>query len=215
MPGRKKHIKIAEVRTFENVFDYKEENVEESIIKYLGLEKPIIIELGCGQADYSINLALTNPDKNFIGIDRKPNRLWNASKNATAINAKNVIFLISYAELLQEIFKQIKAEEIWITFPDPYPRNGSIKKRLTHPRFLSIYRKILTENGKINLKTDDETLYNYTLKIIQEENLKLHFETNDLYSLKEIPYEYSIKTKYEKMHLEEGKKIKLISFAFN
>lgn len=214
MSRRKKHIKIAEVRTFENVFDYKAENVETSILKYFGNEKPIIIELGCGQADYSINLALNNPEKNFIGIDRKPNRLWNASKNATAMNAKNVVFLISYVEKLEEIFKQIKAEEIWITFPDPYPRNGSVKKRLTHPRFLSIYKNILTENGKINLKTDDETLYKYTLKIIQEENLKLLFETNDLYAIEEIPFEYTIKTKYEKMHLEEGKKIKLISFSF-
>jgi len=214
MSRRKKHIKIAEVRTFENVFDYKAENVETSILKYFGNEKPIIIELGCGQADYSINLALNNPEKNFIGIDRKPNRLWNASKNATAMNAKNVVFLISYVEKLEEIFKQIKAEEIWITFPDPYPRNGSLKKRLTHPRFLSIYKNILTENGKINLKTDDETLYKYTLKIIQEENLKLLFETNDLYAIEEIPFEYTIKTKYEKMHLEEGKKIKLISFSF-
>lgn len=214
MSRRKKHIKIAEVRTFENVFDYKAENVETSILKYFGNEKPIIIELGCGQADYSINLALNNPEKNFIGIDRKPNRLWNASKNASAMNAKNVVFLISYVEKLEEIFKQIKAEEIWITFPDPYPRNGSLKKRLTHPRFLSIYKNILTENGKINLKTDDETLYKYTLKIIQEENLKLLFETNDLYAIEEIPFEYTIKTKYEKMHLEEGKKIKLISFSF-
>jgi len=214
MSRRKKHIKIAEVRTFENVFDYKSENVETSILKYFGNEKPIIIELGCGQSDYSINLALNNPEKNFIGIDRKPNRLWNASKNATAMNAKNVVFLISYVEKLEEIFKQIKAEEIWITFPDPYPRNGSLKKRLTHPRFLSIYKNILTENGKINLKTDDETLYKYTLKIIQEENLKLLFETNDLYAIEEIPFEYTIKTKYEKMHLEEGKKIKLISFSF-
>ncbi|MBI5808461.1 MAG: tRNA (guanosine(46)-N7)-methyltransferase TrmB [Ignavibacteriales bacterium] len=214
MSRRKKHIKIAEVRTFENVFDYKAENVETSILKYFGNEKPIIIELGCGQADYSINLALNNPEKNFIGIDRKPNRLWNASKNASAMNAKNVVFLISYVEKLEEIFKQIKAEEIWITFPDPYPRNGSLKKRLTNPRFLSIYKNILTENGKVNLKTDDETLYKYTLKIIQEENLKLLFETNDLYAIEEIPFEYTIKTKYEKMHLEEGKKIKLISFSF-
>lgn len=214
MSRRKKHIKIAEVRTFENVFDYKAENVETSILKYFGNEKPIIIELGCGQADYSINLALNNPNKNFIGIDRKPNRLWNASKNASAMNAKNVVFLISYVEKLEEIFKQIKAEEIWITFPDPYPRNGSLKKRLTNPRFLSIYKNILTENGKVNLKTDDETLYKYTLKIIQEENLKLLFETNDLYAIEEIPFEYTIKTKYEKMHLEEGKKIKLISFSF-
>ncbi|MCX7874910.1 MAG: tRNA (guanosine(46)-N7)-methyltransferase TrmB [Melioribacteraceae bacterium] len=211
---RKKHKKIAEVRTFKNVFDYKNENVEEDLKKYFNNENTFIAELGCGQADYSINLALNFPSKNFIGIDRKANRIWNASKNGTNNNLNNVAFLISYVEKLEEIFKTIKFEEIWITFPDPYPRNGSIKKRLTHPRFLSIYKNILLKDGKINLKTDDDTLYNYTLKIIKEENLKLHFETNDLYSITDLPFEYTIKTKYERMHLEEEKKIKLISFSF-
>lgn len=212
--ARKKHKKITEVRTFPNVFDYKNENVEEELIQFFNSHKNFIAELGCGQADYSINLALNFTEKNFIGIDRKANRIWNASKNATLQNLNNVVFLISYVEKLEEIFRKIKFEEIWITFPDPYPRNGSVKKRLTHPRFLNIYKNILSPNGKINLKTDDDTLYSYTLKVIKEENLKLHYETNDLYANENLPFEYSIKTKYEKMHLEEGKKIKLISFSF-
>ncbi|MEW6006170.1 MAG: tRNA (guanosine(46)-N7)-methyltransferase TrmB [Stygiobacter sp.] len=212
--ARKKHKKIAEVRTFPNVFDYKNENVEEELIQFFNSHKNFIAELGCGQADYSINLALNFTEKNFIGIDRKANRIWNASKNATLQNLNNVVFLISYVEKLEEIFRKIKFEEIWITFPDPYPRNGSVKKRLTHPRFLNIYKNLLSPNGKINLKTDDDTLYSYTLKVIKEENLKLHYETNDLYANENLPFEYSIKTKYEKMHLEEGKKIKLISFSF-
>ncbi|MDF1612025.1 tRNA (guanosine(46)-N7)-methyltransferase TrmB [Stygiobacter electus] len=212
--ARKKHKKIAEVRTFPNVFDYKNENVEEELIQFFNSHKNFIAELGCGQADYSINLALNFTEKNFIGIDRKANRIWNASKNATLQNLNNVVFLISYVEKLEEIFRKIKFEEIWITFPDPYPRNGSVKKRLTHPRFLNIYKNLLSPNGKINLKTDDDTLYSYTLKVIKGENLKLHYETNDLYANENLPFEYSIKTKYEKMHLEEGKKIKLISFSF-
>lgn len=211
---RKKHKKIAEVRTFQNVFDYKKEDVEKDITNFFQNGKKFIAELGCGQADYSINLALNYANKNFIGIDRKANRIWNASKNSTNLNLKNVAFLISYVEKLEEIFKQTKFEEIWITFPDPYPRNGSVKKRLTNPRFLSIYKNILEPNGKVNLKTDDETLYKYTLKVVKEENLILHYETNDLYANENIPIEYSIKTKYEKMHLEDGKKIKLISFSF-
>lgn len=212
--ARKKHKKITEVRTFPNVFDYKNENVEEELIQFFNSHKNFIAELGCGQADYSINLALNFTEKNFIGIDRKANRIWNASKNATLQNLNNVVFLISYVEKLEEIFRKIKFEKIWITFPDPYPRNGSVKKRLTHPRFLNIYKNLLSPNGKINLKTDDDTLYSYTLKVIKEENLKLHYETNDLYANENLPFEYSIKTKYEKMHLEEGKKIKLISFSF-
>jgi tRNA (guanine-N7-)-methyltransferase len=212
--GRKKHKKITEVRTFPNVFDYKTEKVEEGIKDFFNNGKPITIELCCGQADYSISLAEHYPERNFLGIDRKPNRLWNASKNAVERKTNNVALLIAYIERLDEILKDFKAEEIWITFPDPYPFQSSIKKRLTHPRFLAIYRKLLTENGKVNLKTDDDTLYEYTLQMIEEGKLKTNFVHNDIYSLEQIPFEYTIKTKYEKMHLEEGKRIKLVSFSF-
>lgn len=212
---RRKHIKLAEVRTFENVFDYKDENVEEKIINYLNSDKPVTLELGCGQADYSINLAKLYPEKNFIGIDRKAARLWNASKNATQDGLKNVAFLIAYIEKLHEIFKKIKAEEIWIPFPDPYPRRSSMKKRLVHPRFLEVYKNILLPNGKIFLKTDDNTLFDYTIKIIEEENLILHKATDDLYKSNLLSEEEKIQTKYEKQHLAEGKKIKLVCFSFN
>ncbi len=212
--GRKKHKKIVEVRTFPNVFDYKDDAAEVGIKKFFGNDKPITIELCCGQADYSISLAEHFPDRSFLGIDRKPNRLWNASKNAVDRKTNNVALLIAYIERLDEVLKDFKAEEIWITFPDPYPFQSSIKKRLTHPKFLAIYRKLLAENGKINLKTDDDTLYEYTLQIIEEEKLKTHFVHNDIYSLEQLPFEYTINTKYEKMHLENGKKIKLISFSF-
>lgn len=212
--GRKKHKKIVEVRTFPNVFDYKDESAEAGIKKFFENHNPITIELCCGQADYSISLAEHFPDRNFLGIDRKPNRLWNASQNAVARKTNNVALLIAYIERLDEVLKDFKAEEIWITFPDPYPFQSSIKKRLTHPRFLTIYKKILAENGKINLKTDDDTLYEYTLQVIEEEKLKIHFVHNDIYSLEQLPFEYTIKTKYEKMHLENGKKIKLVSFSF-
>ncbi len=211
---RKKHKKIVEVRTFKNVFDFKKGNAEEELIKYFGNTKPVTLELGCGQADYSINLAKLYPERNFIGIDRKPNRLWNASKNAEDAGLKNVAILISYVETLEDIFKELKAEEIWITFPDPYPFRRSMKKRLTHPNFLNIYKNILTPGGKINLKTDADSLYEYTLEVVKEENLNLIKETNDLYSSENLSEEETIQTKYEKMHLSEGKKIKLVGFSF-
>lgn len=211
---RKKYKKITEVRTFGNVFDYKNENVEGELHNYFGNKNLFTIELGCGQADYTINLAQLYPHRNFIGIDRKPNRIWNASKNADEVNIKNAAFLIAYIEKLDNVFSNSVVDEIWITFPDPYPRHGSIKKRLTHTRFLEIYKKILVKNGIVNLKTDDNLLYEYTLEQIQKNNLHLVKETNDLYSSKEISAEESILTKYEKQHLTEGKKIKLISFRF-
>lgn len=210
---RKKHKKIVEVRTFKNVFDYKNRNVENEIIKYFDGKRVFTLELGCGQADYTINLAKLYPDRNFIGIDRKPNRLWNASKNAEEEELKNVAILISYVEKLDEVFTEIKADEIWITFPDPYPFRRSMKKRLTHPLFLEIYKKVLISGGKVHLKTDADSLYEYTLEMIKENNLKLIKNVNDLYSSSNLSEEEKIQTKYEKMHLSEGKKIKLVSFG--
>ena len=105
--GRKKYKKITEVRTFPNVFDYKDEAAEAGIKKFFANDNPITIELCCGQADYSISLAEHYPERNFLGIDRKPNRLWNASKNAEARKTNNVALLIAYIERLDEVLKEI------------------------------------------------------------------------------------------------------------
>lgn len=209
---RKKHKKISEVRSFSNVFDYKDDNVELAIRNYFGNDKPLTLELGCGQADYTVSLACLHPEENFIGIDRKPNRIWNASKNATELQLSNAAFLIAYIEKLDQIFTRKNVARIWITFPDPYPRRSSMKKRLTHPRFLEIYKKIMLDGGVINLKTDDDTLYHYTLDVVKELNLPLIKCSEDLYSSTDLNEEEKILTKYEKQHLTDGKKIKLVSF---
>jgi len=210
---RKKHEKIAAVRTFNNVFDYKHANVSEKIKNFLN-GKTVIVELGCGHADYTINLAKMHPRKIFIGIDRKPSRIYNGAKFCKENNIDNAAFMICYAEKLDEFLPKESISEIWITFPDPYPRRSSMRKRLTHPRFLAIYKNILAKKGVINLKTDDDTLYSYTLKVIEEEKMNLIHSTNDLYSSTIMNEEEKFLTKYEKQHLAEGKKIKLIKFSF-
>lgn len=211
---RKKHIKIAEVKNFGNVFSYKEENVFQKICNFFGHKSGFTLELGCGQGDYTINLAQLHPHKRLIGVDRKPSRIYNGAKHSNEIKIKNAGFLIGYAELLSEIFAPHSVDEIWITFPDPYPRRSSMKKRLTHPRFLEIYKKILKSGGVVSLKTDDDTLYNYTLKVIDELGLKLIKESSDLYSGGKLTEEEKILTKYERQHLADGKKIKLVRFSF-
>lgn len=212
--ARKKHIKIAEVKTFVNVFHYKDEAVFEKISEFFGHKKGFVLELGCGRGDYTLNLAQLHQRRKFIGVDRKPSRIYNGAKHANEMKIKNAIFLVGYAELLGEIFPESSVDEIWITFPDPYPRRSSIKRRLTHPRFLENYKKILKSGGTVNLKTDDDTLYHYTLKVIDELGLKLIIDTNDLYSNDKLTDEEKILTKYEHQHLADGKKIKLIRFAF-
>jgi tRNA (guanine-N7-)-methyltransferase len=210
---RKKLIKITEVNSFPNVFNYKTNNVWSDIKNYFDNPNPIIIELGCGQADYTINLAKLNPDKNFIGIDRKGNRIWSASKIMSKENLPNAALMIGHAESLNEAIPENSISEIWITFPDPYPRRGSMKRRLTHPRFLEVYKKILHKDGIINLKTDDDALFDYTVSVIKEKDLRLIKAMADIYSLPQLSEVEKITTKYEKQHLAEGKKIKLVSFC--
>jgi len=202
---RRKLKKITEVRTFKNVFDYKNENTEQELHTYFANGNRFTLELGCGQADYTINLAQLYPDRNFIGVDRKPNRIWNASKNAEKLKLSNVSFLIAYIEHLDKVFSKSSVEEIWITFPDPYPRRSNMKKRLTHPRFLEVYKNILVSRGKINLKTDDRLLYEYTLDVVHKNNLKLLKETNDLYSSGNLTGEEKILTKYRSEERRVGK----------
>ncbi|MEW6508815.1 MAG: tRNA (guanosine(46)-N7)-methyltransferase TrmB [Bacteroidota bacterium] len=211
---RKKHIKIAEVKNFSNVFNYKDENVFKKICNYFGHKSGYTLELGCGQGDYTINLARLHPRTKFIGVDRKPSRIYDGAKHSNEIKITNVGFLVGYAELLAEILPPSCVDEIWITFPDPYPRRSSMKKRLTHPRFLEIYKKILKTGGIVSLKTDDETLYHYTLKVVNELGLKLIKESSDLYNNNILTEEEKILTKYERKHLADGKKIKLVRFAF-
>ncbi len=210
---RKKQIKLDEVKTMPNVFISADDNVFESIKAFFNNGKKFTLELGCGNGDYTVNLAEHYPDRNFIGVDRKGNRIWTGSKNSMQAEHKNAAFLITAIERIDKIFPENSVEEIWITFPDPYPRRSSMHKRLVHPRFLDLYRKILAPGAKINLKTDDDTLHYYSVQIVEELNLKLHKATDNLYDGTELTFEESIQTKYEKNHLKEGKTIKLTSFS--
>lgn len=211
--ARKKQLKLDEVVTLPNVFSADDENVSEKIKEYFNNGRKFTLELGCGNGDYTTSLAGQYPGKNFIGVDRKGNRIWTGSKNSIQADFKNAAFLITAIERIDKIFDENSVEEIWITFPDPYPRRSSMHKRLVHPLFLALYEKIIAPGAKINLKTDDDTLYEYAVQIVAQNNYKLHKSTANLYDGAELTYEESIQTKYEKNHLKEGKTIKYICFS--
>lgn len=214
MARRKKSIKIREALTFENVIAEKDGNVETRVLEFFGNDKPVTLEIGCGRGDYSIELAQKNPDRNFIGLDLKPARLWNGAKKATELGLGNILFLYMNAKNLAEEFLKTKFDEIWITFPDPMPKKRQESKRLTAPHYLNIYEKVTTKNSRLHLKTDDDGLYNYTIEKLTEKGISIIKHTDNLYAEKEISETENIKTKYELMHLAEGKTIKLIDFSF-
>jgi tRNA (guanine-N7-)-methyltransferase len=230
MSKRNKLQKFAELLTFPNVyenFNPKQPGlVGENGIpvelkgkwaeQHFGNTKPITLELACGKGDYTLGLARSYPDRNFIGVDIKGARIWKGAGIALKEELNNVAFLRTRIEQIALFFEPDEVAEIWITFPDPFLNEKKAKRRLSSPRFIKEYRKILQKGGLVHLKTDDPTLYEYSLETIQEdtENTIL-YHNNDIYAGELFIPELEIKTFYEKMHLSVGKKIKYIQFKIN
>ncbi|MFC2103321.1 tRNA (guanosine(46)-N7)-methyltransferase TrmB [Bacteroidota bacterium] len=211
--SRKKSQKMNDVFKFHNVFNIDSENIEPAIKSYFGNNNPITLEIGCGKGDYTIELAKLYPDRNFIGIDYKGARVFDGAITAVELKLPNAGFIVCGAERLGEIFTENTIEEIFITFPDPHKTRNSFR-RLVNESFLDIYRIILKKNGKINLKTDNEELYQYALNVLKKNSHPVYFSTSDLYSQNRLSDYHFIQTKYEKEYLSEGKKIKYISFGY-
>lgn len=220
--GKKRKIRrIADVAEFENVLEYTDfqDSVKpagswhEKIFKN---SHPIILELACGKGEYTIALARKYRLKNCIGVDIKGPRIWRGAKTALDEGLENVRFLRIFIDHLSEYFTPGEVEEIWITFPDPYIRKKSKRsKRLTSPKFLDIYRKVLKPGGVIHLKTDSPILYQFTLDTIREQGCILIENIFDIYHTEHSNELLNIQTFYEKMHLAEGKTIYYIAFQLN
>ena len=182
---------------------------------YFKNNNPIIVELGCGKGEYTVNLAKSNPSKNYIGIDIKGARFWRGAKTSLNENLENVVFLRTQIELIDFVFGKQEVKEIWLTFPDPQIKYQRRKHRLTNPLFLNLYKNILVEKGMVHLKTDSEFLHGYTLGVLKGLSIKLLFSNHDIYKNNNAPAEViNIKTHYEKLFLETKKNISYLRFSF-
>ena len=182
---------------------------------YFKNDNPITLELACGRGEYSVNLAKRFPEKNFIGVDIKGERTWKGSTLALENQLTNVAFLRTPILLIENFFEPGEIDEIWITFPDPRPRKRDIKRRLTSPRYMNIYKKLVKEGSYVRLKTDNSLLYSYTLEETQNRDDidDLRF-TEDLYSSDLRAECFDIQTRYEEMFTAKGEKIKYMRFRF-
>jgi tRNA (guanine-N7-)-methyltransferase len=214
--GKDKLRRFAEIEDFSNVFQLDEgKPLKGSWAKdFFKNSGPVVLELACGKGEYTVNLAQLFPDKNFVGVDYKGNRIWRGAKTALEEGVNNVGFLRIQIENLTDYFGAGEVDEIWITFPDPQPQISREKKRLTSPRFLNLYREVLRPGGFINLKTDNDAFYAYTAEKIAELGLKLHVNTADLYHSEFADEILSIKTYYEKKYLAHNKNINYLKFSF-
>lgn len=182
---------------------------------HFGNSKPITLELACGRGEYTIGLARIFPERNYIGVDLKGERIWKGSTIAVEENLSNVAFLRTPILYIECFFAPGEVDEIWITFPDPRPKKRDIKRRLTSPRYLDIYKKMIKPGGYVRFKTDNTDLFNYSLEEIQSRSdIEDFVFTHDLYESDLRPECFDIKTKYEQMFASQGEKIKYLRFRF-
>ncbi len=214
--GKDKLRRFAEIDTFSNVLqlDAGKPFKGKWAKDFFKNDKPVVLELACGKGEYTVNLGQLFPQKNFIGIDYKGNRIWRGAKTALEDGVINVGFLRIQIEMILDYFGDSEVDEIWITFPDPQPQVSREKKRLTSPRFLDKYKQILKPDGCVNLKTDNDDFYAYTVEKVNELGLKAHIKTENLYISEYADEVLSIKTYYEKKYLQHHKNINYIQFSF-
>ena len=220
--GKGKLAKFADMETYENVFQYPYSVVEHVPFEmqghwheqYFHNRNPIVLELGCGKGEYTVELAKLYPDINFIGVDIKGARMWTGATQALHEGLKNVAFLRTNIEIIERFFAEDEVQEIWLTFSDPQMKNP--RKRLTSTFFMTRYRHFLIDGGIIHLKTDSNFLFTYTTYMVEKNGLPLLFRTEDLYHNSQLSTLNSpllnIQTYYESMWIARGLNIKYMKW---
>ena len=222
--GKGKLAKFADMETYENVFQYPFSVVEHVPFEmkghwreqYFHNDHPIVLELGCGKGEYTVELAKLYPDINFIGVDIKGARMWTGATQALHEGLKNVAFLRTNIEIIERFFSEDEVQEIWLTFSDPQMKNP--RKRLTSTYFMERYRKFLVDGGIIHLKTDSNFLFTYTTYMVEHNHLPIEYRTEDLYGNHNSQFSIlnsqllTIQTYYESMWIARGLNIKYMKW---
>lgn len=179
------------------------------------IAQPIVVELACGRGEFTVGLAREYPQSNFIGVDIKGSRIWKGSTTAIQEGLDNVAFLRTQIQELDKYFDNGEISELWITFPDPFPREGDEKRRLTSGKFLDMYKPLIATGGVVHFKTDNTGLFDYTLELLKSrQDVELLLFTHDFYQSPYRDEHHGIQTRYEKMFSEKGEKIKYLKFKF-
>jgi tRNA (guanine-N7-)-methyltransferase len=210
--GQKKLIRFAELETFQNVLQFPD-NIKGKWNVHFGNNHPITLELACGKGEYAVGLGRIYPNRNFIGIDLKGNRIWVGAKKALQENLNNVAFLRSQIDMVTNYFEKNEVEEIWITFPDPQLRMSKAKKRLTHPKFLRLYQQFLQPGGFIHLKTDSPDLYEFTKLVANLYGLSIVEDNDNIYAGGNLNEELKIKTHYESLDIAQSNRVHYLKFS--
>ena len=212
--GQKKLKRFAEIKTFPNFLEYPV-NMQGKWQEFFNNSNSIVLELACGKGEYAVGMGTLFPEKNFIGIDLKSNRMWVGARKAMQHPLPNVAFLRSQIDKLADYFAPGEVAEIWLTFPDPQLRFSKAKKRLTHPRFLRLYQKVMQPDGSIHLKTDSPDLYHFTKQVIDYYGLTLQDDITDLYATPPADPVLNIKTHYESLDIAGKARVHYVRFQID
>lgn len=170
---------------------------------------PHSLEIGAGTGLFSVALAEGAPDVEFVAVDVKADRLQKGAALAEDKKLSNVVFLRARADQLTELLQPHSLTSIWVTFPDPFPKDRMAKHRLTHPHFLALYKTLLAPGGALYFKTDATALFEWSLEQFSNEGWAIEELSFDLHE-SNLADSYRIKTTYEARYVNEGLKINFV-----
>ncbi len=179
---------------------------------FFGNDKPIVLEVGCGKGEMVRGLAMIRPNHNYVGLDLKSDRMWVGARIVEREKLKNVAFQRLDILRLAEYFGMGEVDEIWITFPDPFPKKKNTGRRLTNLRYFRNYVSVLKPGGSVHFKTDNEALFRWTLDHLMEIGVPPEVFTFDLHSDESVlpGPERNILTRYETRFQQQGKSTKYL-----
>ncbi len=184
------------------------EEIANKVIEFVG-ERDFELELGSGATGFLIQHAINNPNKAYLAIEFKEELLLKAAKIIEEKNLSNIRLLNRRIEDLEPLFEELELSKIYLNFSDPWPKKRHTKRRLTSPKYLDLYKKILKKDGIIEFKTDNSDMFEYSVEQFEESCFEITDITRDLHNDKDK--DKIIMTEYEKKYSAAGQKIKYVS----
>ena len=208
---KKKHLpeRLSAVEGMLYVSDFEDRNFDTAIEQkeyfdfgeIFGNDNPLYLEIGCGKGRFAVEFAKSHPEINLIAVEKEANVIVSACEYAIAQNVKNLRFIKCSAEYLPKYIKDNCIERIFLNFSCPFPKNKYASHRLTAPRFLGIYKKILKNTGEIHQKTDNMKLFEFSLENLSSAGFALKNVSLDLHN---SDFEGNIMTEYEEKFVSKG-----------
>lgn len=210
---KRKKYRFALFHNATNCFELEEWQASSVRSEFLksAAERPLVLEIGAGTGLFSVEMAKRYPDKRYIALDVKADRLQRGARLALELGLDNIVFVRARADQLLSVVTPHAVSDIWLTFSDPFPKKRDAKRRLTHPKFLEIYKKIhVGKNAQLVLKTDSHALFDWSLEQLVTNGWRLSKLSYDLHA-SDFSDDYTIMTTYEQRWVQEGLPVCLVA----